>query len=150
MGRIVGSPRPIEATEANAQKIARLIVRDYKRAYYGQPVPSEMRRFFYALLAGYSPETVDVSQQLRLYPQPGEPDGDKYEYRDHTERLHLEAEYRVIGGVYSLRAAWVLECTNVYHATVRGEDVVGTLQYVWDRQIAAKRENLRRIEAAET
>lgn len=75
------------------------------------------------------------------------PDGDKYDYRDHTVDIR-------VSGVYAwepsevpghdprrvLRIEWHMESTYIYHALVDGEDVSGTLTEVWGRLCAAEAE----------
>ncbi len=105
-----------------------------------------LRRFCRTVLTGEQPAPVYWQVEKRELPGERTPDGDKYLYRDHKVDVRIDGCYdwqeADIPGkphVRVLRISWYMESTYVYHATVDGEDVAGTLTEVWDRQVERRR-----------
>lgn len=145
----------VPATVASVERAARQLRQAFNDVF--RYVPEEERsmprrsveRFCRSILAGDQPAPVYWRRQTRETPafaKPGVriPDGDKYDYRDHT------VDVRITGGYdweesdipghdprRVLRISWYMQSDYVYHALVGGRDVSGTLTEVWDAKMAA-------------
>ena len=147
----------VPATAASAERAARQLRQAFNDVFRYVPeaeraMPRKLvDKFARAIAIGEQPAAVYWHRENREVPgfaKPGVhvPDGEKYAYRDHTVDIRVSGAYRWeepdMPGGYQRRVldiSWRMESTYVYHASVDGEDVRGTLTQVWDAQCAAQK-----------